>query len=247
VKIFLLQRRYLIVFVSLAIYIIFSSEDLETGDVLGTSVQNGVPVYNDILTEETTISAKTAFNEKIYIEEEIIPFEINYKDDDSIEIGEDKILEEGKNGIKKTKYLVTYWFDEQMDKQLVGVETVPAKTQLTARGTKIVWRELIVDGAKYRYWRKIHVFATKYDGNCEGCRGLTFSGTRVVKGVCAVDPKVIKLGTNFYVEGYGMCRSEDIGGSIKGNWVDLGYEDVTKGEWRTGWTNVYLLTSAPEE
>jgi len=53
------------------------------------------------------------------------------------------------------------------------------------------------------------------------------------------------LGTNFYVEGYGLCRSEDIGGAIKGNKVDLGFEDVRNGFWSARYTDVYLLTNSP--
>jgi 3D (Asp-Asp-Asp) domain-containing protein len=93
------------------------------------------------------------------------------------------------------------------------------------------------------------VFATKYDGDCYGCSGRTYSGTSVAQGVCATDPKVIALGTNFYVEdvpGYGACRAEDIGGAIKGNRIDLGYENAENHLWGAGYTDVYLLTNAPE-
>lgn len=214
--------------------------------VLGAFTESPQPV-SDYLVSETTISAKSSFEQKIFTITEEIPFEINYRDDPEMEYGEEKVLEPGVNGAEKTNYLVTYWFGEETDRELVGTEIVAPISELTAKGTKIVWREIETDEGALKYWRKLHVWATKYDGNCDGCRGLTYSGTPVRKGVCAVDPKVISLGTNFYVEGYGMCRSEDIGGGIKGNMVDLGYEDVSKGEWRTGYTNVYLLTSAPED
>lgn len=37
----------------------------------------------------------------------------------------------------------------------------------------------------------------------------------------AVDPKVIPLGSEVYVEGYGYATAEDIGGAIDGNEIDV--------------------------
>lgn len=197
---------------------------------------------------ETTVSLKinSSFDHKSVEEEETIPFETEYRDDPEREYGLEEIVTEGVNGVKKYLYKVAFWHDEEISRDLISTIIDPPVSEVISVGKKIVWRDISTEYGTLKYWRKLHVFATKYDGNCTGCRGLTYSGTLVRKGVCAVDPKVIPLGTNFYVEGYGMCRSEDIGGLIKGNRIDLGYEDVTKGSWRTGYTNIYLLTSAPE-
>ncbi len=78
--------------------------------------------------------------------------------------------------------------------------------------------------------------------------GITASGTQVKPGVVAVDPRVIPLGTNLYIESldgrpdYGYARAEDTGGAIKGNKIDLYFE--TAGEVRSfGRRNVkvYIL------
>ncbi|MFT9850508.1 3D domain-containing protein [Aneurinibacillus sp. REN35] len=53
--------------------------------------------------------------------------------------------------------------------------------------------------------------------------GRTKSGTKVRPGIVAVDTDYIPLGTVLYVEGYGQCRAEDIGGAIKGNAIDLAF------------------------
>jgi 3D (Asp-Asp-Asp) domain-containing protein len=199
----------------------FAIRPYSQGDVLGASASSAVSIPEmSLLVSETTISTKTAFAQKIETETEEIPFEIEYRDDPEIEYGEEEIVEPGVPGAKKTNYLVTFWFDEIIDRELSSIEIEQPKTQVTSRGTKVVWRKINTEIGEIKYWRKLYVWATKYDGNCYGCRGLTFSGTLVRKGVCAVDPKVIPLGTNFYVEGYGMCRSEDIGGMIKGKHID---------------------------
>jgi 3D (Asp-Asp-Asp) domain-containing protein len=53
--------------------------------------------------------------------------------------------------------------------------------------------------------------------------GITASGMKAGKGVVAVDPTVVPLGTKLYVQGYGFCVAADTGGAIKGNKIDLCY------------------------
>lgn len=61
--------------------------------------------------------------------------------------------------------------------------------------------------------------------------GQTASGIKPQVGVIAVDPKIIPLGTELYIEGYNnnkICIAGDTGGAIKGYKVDLFYD--TKNE-----------------
>jgi len=51
--------------------------------------------------------------------------------------------------------------------------------------------------------------------------GKTASGSRVQNGVIAVDPKVIKLGTQVHILGFGNFIAKDTGGAIKGNRIDI--------------------------
>jgi len=214
------------------------------GEVLGASTES----YNKTaLKHPIKIQTQTAFDQKEIVEQEAIPFSTEYEDDNEVEYGVEEVLVEGVEGTKTLTYLQTYWLDEEIDRQLISTMIDEPTPEKVARGTRIVWHEYMTpDVGGVKYWRKMRVWATKYDANCEGCTGRTYSGTEVVKGVCATDPKVIPLGTNFYVDGYGLCRAEDIGGAIKGDKIDLGYVDASKGEWRTGYTDIYLLTNAPE-
>ena len=54
--------------------------------------------------------------------------------------------------------------------------------------------------------------------------GLTASGTQVREGVVAVDPAVIPLGSQVWVEGFGWLIAEDTGGAIRGNRIDIFHE-----------------------
>ncbi|QGT99067.1 Cell wall-binding protein [Candidatus Syntrophocurvum alkaliphilum] len=52
----------------------------------------------------------------------------------------------------------------------------------------------------------------------------SYIGLPLGKGIIAVDPNVIPLGTRLYVEGYGYGVAADTGGAINGNKIDLCFE-----------------------
>ncbi|MCI5709261.1 3D domain-containing protein, partial [Veillonella caviae] len=51
--------------------------------------------------------------------------------------------------------------------------------------------------------------------------GITATGIPAVRGVVAVDPDVIPLGTRLFIPGYGEAVAADTGGAIIGNKIDL--------------------------
>ncbi|KGX90250.1 peptidoglycan-binding protein [Pontibacillus halophilus JSM 076056 = DSM 19796] len=73
--------------------------------------------------------------------------------------------------------------------------------------------------------KTLTVNATAYTANCQGCSGVTSTGIDLKanpdRKVIAVDPNVIPLGSEVYVEGYGKAIAGDIGGAIKGNKIDV--------------------------
>lgn len=198
---------------------------------------------NGVVLGASAIKTQTAFDQREESESTSIPFDKEFEDDKDLEYGEEKVIQQGVLGEKKVTYLVTFWQEEIIDRQPIKTEVTNPKPEKIAVGKKVVWKEASMpDVGKIKYWRKMTVWATKYDANCIGCTGRTYSGTQVKKGVCAVDPKVITMGDYFYVEGYGLCKAEDIGGAIKGNKIDLGYENAKTAPWTTRYTNIYLLT-----
>lgn len=56
--------------------------------------------------------------------------------------------------------------------------------------------------------------------------GITAIGLRAKKGIVAVDPRVIPLGTKLYIPGYGEALAADTGGWVKGNRIDLVFESL---------------------
>ena len=51
--------------------------------------------------------------------------------------------------------------------------------------------------------------------------GRTASGLPCAKGVVAVDPRLLPLGTQMYVPGYGPAIAADVGTAVKGRIIDL--------------------------
>lgn len=70
----------------------------------------------------------------------------------------------------------------------------------------------------------MEMLATAYTAYCAGCDGMTAIGRRAGKGIVAVDPRVIPLGTHLYIPGYGLAVAGDTGGDIVGHRIDLGFD-----------------------
>ncbi|WP_378957084.1 3D domain-containing protein [Pelosinus sp. sgz500959] len=83
-------------------------------------------------------------------------------------------------------------------------------------------------GAPQNYKRILNMTATAYGpGMLDNGKwnNLTYMGGTVKHGVVAVDPRVIPMGTKLWVEGYGEAIAEDQGSAIKGNRIDLAFND----------------------
>lgn len=68
---------------------------------------------------------------------------------------------------------------------------------------------------------KMTMVATMYCPLEPGLDDHTATGMKATRGVIAVDPRVIPLGTRMWVEGYGNGIAGDTGSAIKGNRIDL--------------------------
>ena len=76
-----------------------------------------------------------------------------------------------------------------------------------------------------RYSEAMIMEASAYLPTDGGGDGITASGIMAERGVVAVDPDVIPLGTRLYIPGYGEAIAADTGGAIIGNMIDLCMED----------------------
>lgn len=76
--------------------------------------------------------------------------------------------------------------------------------------------------------RFLTMIATAYSAYDDGNGSRTYGGHPVRRGLVAVDPSVIPLGTRLYIEGYGYAVADDIGSAIKGNRIDLAFDSYSE-------------------
>ncbi len=202
------------------------------------------------LIDGMTVSLK-AVKEETYVVQEEIPFSVVEQKTEDLYEGETKIAQEGCVGIQENTMKNVYVGDELTDnfciERKVAVEPID---QIVLVGTKKKEAEQTTGGTIMgsEYTKVVTMNATAYCP-CAACNGQwagrpSALGLKVEKGVVAVDPSFIPLGTKLYVEGYGYCIAGDTGGAIKGNRIDLCYNSHSEAL-NSGWghTNVkvYIL------
>lgn len=205
-----------------------------------TPIESG-SVIKDSLPASQPLHTESRFSEKL--EETVQPIirDTIYKLDPEMDAELEKILEEGKDGKKVIITKVTYFEGSEWDREVVSTEITPPEDKMILRGSKIAWKTIETVDGLVTYWKKLRVYATHYDQRCPGCNEWTAIGMRAGKGVIAVDPKVIKLRSKVYVPGYGFAVAGDTGGAIKGNIIDLGFDDARTAGWSARFVDIYLL------
>lgn len=187
------------------------------------------PGLDELLTKDMKIVIKRV-KIKEETKEEKIEFKTVTKDDSSLDEGTTKVVTEGVEGKAKVTYKVTYVDGVESSRSEISRETLTAAVdKVVANGTRINF-----DGQSYS--RKLVVKAYAYTGG-----GTTAMVTRARVGEIAVDPSVIPLGSEVYIEGVGARRAEDTGGDIIGNTIDI-YMD-TKAEcesWGVRYVTIYI-------
>ena len=124
---------------------------------------------------------------------------------------------------EKIKATVTNRLAEYQDEVALLSTLLNNSTILTP---KAVQNNNSLAGAPQNYSKLIDMTATAYGpGPLDNGKwnDLTYVGGKVKKGVVAVDPVVIPMGTKLWVEGYGEAMAVDQGSAIKGNRIDLAF------------------------
>jgi 3D (Asp-Asp-Asp) domain-containing protein/peptidoglycan hydrolase CwlO-like protein len=140
--------------------------------------------------------------------------------------------EDTKNNIKITKENITLE-KEALENYLANREALLAqvkteKSEFTTLLAEIKERIRQIQPPGLTLIGEWDMVATAYfsgGGGLSG-NGITAIGFRARKGIVAVDPRVIPLGTKLYIPGYGEALAADTGGWIKGNRIDLVFESL---------------------
>lgn len=189
--------------------------------------------------------------EMMQIEREPIPFAATLVPDEQMEIDNQRLVQQGREGEHRKRFKVTQVDGQEISRLLID-DWVAAEpiTRVVAYGTKLTPRILDTPDGPITYWRKIRAYATSYSPARSGTPitapwyGLTRIGLPARKGLVGVDPSVIPLGTWLYVPGYGKALAADTGSGLFGKWLDLGYSDDDFELWHW-WIDVYVLYPPP--
>lgn len=193
------------------------------------------PEIGTIVDGETEIRIQRVLMKEV-VEEEEIPFETIKRNDSNLNKGTQRVRQEGKNGIKKSIYRVTYIDGKETERKLLEsfVHKQP-KAQVVSVGTLQLASR---GGQTFTFDRALWVEASAYTYTGR----KTYTGTNPGPGTIAVDPRVIPLGTRLYVEGYGYGVARDVGSSIVGNKIDVFLEsEAAARKWGRRMVNVYFV------
>lgn len=173
---------------------------------------------------------------------EKIPYEVVFRIDRNLRNGQLKRVQVGQQGSITKRYKVTFKDGKKVGAQLLSTMSTPAKDEvyivgdrnrLATRGDFTRSKTLVMNSSAY--------CAQEFAGSSRN-PFATATGAKAIRGVAAVDPRVIPLKTVLYIEGYGLAIAGDTGGGIKGHKIDLCMNSISEmNKWGRRSVRVHIL------
>lgn len=227
------MERYLGALLIAISLFLFQQQRMGTVVLAQPSTSDSLPSFQPLHTE-------SRFSEKLEESSQVIVRETVYKNASDTDAEIEKVIDEGADGKKTIITQIIYFEGKEWRREIVSTNVTAPQDRIILRGTKIVWKALVTPEGEIKYWKKMRVYATHYDAHCPGCDETTAIGLMAGKGVIAVDPTVIKLRSKVYIPGYGVAVAGDTGGAIKGNIIDLGFDNARTAGWSAKFVDIYL-------
>ncbi len=182
------------------------------------------PSPKTLLTNNLNIVIVRIRREEV-IERTAIPFSTKQKYTASLSVGSKNVMTPGKNGERVKKLLHIYKNDVRTERTKMAERVIAPRPQIEQVGTRGM---TLASRGFFGGRRVVEMVATGYGPGENGRWGAqTASGLKPGFGVVAVDPRFIPLGTRLYIDGYGYAVAGDTGGAIKGNRIDLGFDNYS--------------------
>ncbi len=185
-------------------------------------------IYTQQVTEEVILSYRTVTRENV-----------------SLDRGISRVVQRGSNGLKEEWIEITYKDGLERERTVLNSRIIsPRQDRIVEEGTNTLLAAR--GGVTLRFSRAMYVTATAYCSGVEGTgcpidergysactgknnNGYTALGIKAIAGngdrssphIIAVDPRVIPLGSEVYIEKYGFALAADVGSAIKSNRIDI--------------------------
>jgi 3D (Asp-Asp-Asp) domain-containing protein len=167
-----------------------------------------------------------------------VPYSTRQIDDPALPAGSTFVEREGAQGERTVTSEVELQDGQPVAERIISDELTRApQERIVRRGTRPQPLPAPLDGS---YGYTLSFVSSNVTAYC--LTGTTATGTQVGPGTIAVDPRLIKLGSHMYVEGYGFGYARDTGGDIIGQAIDLwmgSCDDAIK--WGRRTVHVYVL------
>ena len=219
----------------------------ESYDIKESSEENIEETLNKILDDYGTIT------EKIVVEQVEIPFETVTKDvSNGSENTENKVIQEGKNGLKEITYKIKYKNDVEIEKTEISsvivrepvnkiIQVNTKQTSRAASGSRTAEPDRSTGGI-VASTGKFKVTAYCPCMKCCGkTNGITAMGTKARANHTIAASSQYKFGTKIRINGI-VYTVEDRGGAITGNKIDIymnTHQEALK--WGVRYLNVEVL------
>ena len=217
--------------------------DIDSEVTSGQNIQITDKSYNEVqIAKISENGVETSLNqllenyapitEKIVKEQIVIPFEtITKNTTENTEGTKNKVLQEGKDGLKEVTYKVKYQNDIEIEKTVISevvlqepvnkivqvqkTQTSRSAQARTADATAATTTSTVINGQTY----KITAYCS-----CSKCcgktTGRTASGTKATAGRTVAASSKFAFGTKLNIGGH-IYTVEDRGGAISGNRIDI--------------------------
>jgi uncharacterized protein YabE (DUF348 family) len=184
---------------------------------------------------------------KTIVDSTAISFNTTVKTSSSMPNTQKKVVQEGKEGERQIKTLITLENGKEVARQVLS-DTITKKPvdKIVVQGTYPLM-PVNRGGDPIPYKRVFQARATAYSAIHGIGKTYTASGRLAVRNpegysTIAVDPTVLPYGTKVFIEGYGFAIAADCGSAIKGNKIDVFFNYRSEAlKWAVKHVNVYVL------
>lgn len=196
---------------------------------------------------EQVLSNYTSIVEKIIVEEVVIPYETVTKDvSNNSSDTTNKVIQDGKDGLKKITYKVKYQNDVEIEKAKINEEIVKEPIdKIVQVQTKTTSRKATTPRTSGKTTATAGTYKVTAYCACSKCcgksTGITASGKRATAGRTIAAPSTFAFGTKLKI-GDNVYVVEDRGGAIKGNRIDIYMNSHSAAlQWGSRYMNVEIV------